>query len=299
MNPRIPALILLIIASCAVAFSQEMEPRAYSRSPIGSQFIVFSYAYQVGDVLTDASLPLSDVSVNLNAGVFAYGRTFGIAGRQANISFVSSYVKGHVKGTVFEDRHEVTRSGLGDTRVRFATNLIGAPALRPKEFAAYKPRALLGASLTVVIPTGQYDPRRLVNVGSNRWAFKPEMGLSKPYGKWIVELVGGVWLFTANNDFFGGSKRQQKPMTSLQTHVIYTLRPRMWLAADASYYTGGRTEVNEILNADKKANSRIGATYSFPLNKQESIKFSVAKGLTTRFGGNTTIIALAWSHVWF
>jgi hypothetical protein len=295
---RGPAFLLVITIFASLTPAQEMEPRAYSRAPVGSQFIVFSYAYQTGDILTDAALPLRDVNVDLSAGSFAYGRTFGIAGRQANASLLAPYVKGRASGAVFEDRREVTRSGLGDLRVRFSTNLIGGPALSPKEFADYKPKALLGTSLTVIMPTGQYDSRRLVNIGSNRWSFKPEVGLSKPYGRWTVELVGGVWLFTTNNEFFGGVKRQQKPLVSLQSHVIYTIRRRMWAALNANYYTGGRTVVNGVTNDDTQVNSRVGATFALPLTQRQSIKVAFAKGLTTRFGGDLTTVAVGWQYAW-
>jgi len=220
-------------------------------------------------------------------------------GRQANLSFASSYIKGPVSGIVFEDRREVTRSGLGDLRVRFSTNLIGGPALSPKEFAAYKPKALLGASVTVVIPTGQYDPRRLVNIGSNRWAFKPELGFSKPYGPWTIELVGGVWLFTANKEFFGGSIRQQQPLGLAQAHLLYTIKRRMWAAVNAGYVIGGRSRVNGTLNSDKQLNSRVGATFSFPLTQRQSVKVAYARGVTTRFGGDMTTIAVGWQYAWF
>lgn len=291
--------LLLVIAVCAsVASAQEMEPRAYSRAPVGSQFIVFSYTYQTGDVLTDAALPLEDISTKLSAGSFAYGRTFGIAGRQANASVLASYVKGRAKGIVFEDRQEVTRSGVTDTRLRFSMNLIGGPALSRKDFAMYKSKALLGASVTVIMPTGQYDPRRLINIGSNRWSFKPEMGLSKPFGRWTVEMIGGVWFFSANDNFFGGVRREQKPLLSFQSHVIYTVRSRMWVAVNASYYTGGRSVVNGVINANKQANSRIGGTFSLPLNQRQSIKIAFGKGLTTRFGGDVTTVVTAWQYAW-
>ncbi len=275
-----------------------MEPRAYSRAPVGSQFIVFSYAHQTGDILTDAALPLRDVNINLNAGSFAYGQTFGIAGRQANATVLAPYVKGRAAGTVFEERQEVTRSGLGDVRLRFSMNLIGGPALNPKEFAAQKPKALLGASVTVVMPTGQYDPRRLVNIGSNRWSFKPEVGFSQPFGRWTTEVIGGVWLYTANDEFFGGVKRRQKPLVSLQSHLIYTIRPRMWAAFNASYFAGGRSLINGVTNADKQSNSRVGGTFALPLTRRQSIKVAVANGLTTRFGGDVTTIAVSWQYAW-
>jgi hypothetical protein len=275
-----------------------MEPRAYSPAPVGSQFIAFTYAYQTGDILTDAALPLRDVNIDLSAGSFAYGRTFGIAGRQANVALLAPYVKGRAGGIVFEDRQEVTRSGLGDVRLRFSSNLIGGPALSAKEFASHKPKALLGASLTITMPTGQYDPRRLVNIGSNRWSFKPELGFSQPFGRWTGEVTGGVSLYTANNEFFGGVKRQQKPLVSVQSHLIYTIRRRMWAAFNASYYTGGRSIVDGVINSDRQSNSRLGGTFALPLTQRQSIKVAFANGLTTRFGGDVTTIAVGWQYFW-
>ena len=291
-------ILLLLTGFVSPAAAQDMEPNAYSRAPVGSQFIIFSSSYQTGDVLTDAALPLSDVNVNLSAGSFGYGRTFGIAGRQANLAVFASYVKGRASGTVLEAQHEVTRSGSSDVRLRFSTFLLGGPALNPKEFAAQKRKALFGASMTVVMPTGQHDPRRLINIGSNRWSFKPEVGWSKPYGRWTIELVGGVWLFTANKEFFGGVTREQKPILSLQTHLIYTIRSRMWAALNTTYYTGGQTLINGVANADRQANSRLGATFSFPLTQRQSIKVAAATGFTTRFGGDMTSIAVAWQYAW-
>ena len=297
-HSHLPLLLALIAGLGADTSAQEIEPRAYSRAPVGTQYVVLSYAYNSGDVLTDSTLPLSDVSVKFSAGSLGYGRTFGLKGRQANVGVFLPYIRGRAAGSVFEQLQEVTRSGLGDVRLRFSTYLTGGPALSPKEFAAYKPRTLVGVSLTVVAPTGQYDPRRLVNLGSNRWAFKPEVGLSKPFGRWTAELAGGVWLFTPNNNFFGGSRREQKPLTSAQAHLVYTLRPRMWLAAGVTYYNGGRTVVNHSTKADLQGNSRFGATFSYPLGRNQSLKAAYARGLTARFGGDLSTVAVGWQYTW-
>ena len=295
-----PWLLLLTIAlSPAPALGQEMEPRAYSPAPVGTQFVVLTYAHQSGDVLLDASLPLQDVTVKFNSGAFAYGRTFGLAGRQVNVAVVYPYIWGTAKGTVFEDEIAVRRSGSGDIRLRFSTLLRGGPALSPREFASRKPKTIVGASLLVVVPTGQYDPRRLVNPGSNRWAFKPEVGLSKPVGRWTFEITGGAWLFTTNNNFFGGSRREQKSMGSLQGGAIYTLRRRMWVSVNAAYFAGGSTVIDGVAKQDRQSNSRVGATFSFPLNDRQSLKVAWAKGVTTRIGGDLNIIAVAWAYSWF
>ncbi len=289
---------ILIVLPLVVA-AQDLEPRAYSRAPVGTNFIVFSVGHQSGDVLLDSALPLRDVSVKFNSLVLGYGRTFGVAKRQAQLSFAAPYIVAHAKGTVFESQQEVRRSGLGDVRVRFSVNLFGSPALTPKEFATRKSKPLLGASVTVVAPNGQYDPNRLVNIGSNRWAFRPEVGFSYPLKRWTFEASTGVWLYATNNDFFGHVRREQKPLESVQGHVIYTIRPRMWAAFNATYYRGGSTIVNGVRNADLQQNSRFGGTFSFPLKKRQSIKVAFFKGLTTRFGGDLTSFAVGWQYTWF
>ena len=291
-------MLALLVVFCPAAPAQDMEARAYSTSPVGANVALFVYSHQTGDVLLDPALPLRDVKVSLNSTVIGYGRTFNLAGRQATASVAAPYVWGRVSGTVFEQQQEVTRSGLGDTRLRLGINLIGSPALTPQEFAAREPTTVLGASVTVVTPTGQYDPRRLVNIGSNRFAFKPELGLSHPVGRWTLELLGGMWLFTDNTDFFGNARRGQRPLASFQGHVVYTLRPRMWLAANATYYTGGRTVINGEVNDDRQKNSRVGATFSLPVRQGHSLKVAWAKGVTARIGGDLNTIAVGWQYAW-
>lgn len=284
--------------SC-IAAAQDLEPRAYSPSPVGANFFIVAYGYQTGNVLFDSAVPITDAEVNLNSSVMSYGRTFGVLGRSASAFAALPYVWGEASGQVLEEERTITRSGLADLRMRFAMNIVGGKALNPREFAVRKPSTTLGASLTVVAPTGQYDPAKLVNIGSNRWSFKPEVGLSHPIGHWYLELYGGVWFFTDNNNFFGGSLREQKPITTIQTHVSYTIRPRLWLAANATYFTGGRTVINEVINADLQKNSRIGVQASIPVGRRSSVKFSWARGLVTRIGGDFNSFGIAWQYLWF
>lgn len=293
----IPLILCAAIANTAAA--QEMEPRAYSPAPTGTQFVLVGYGYQSGDVLLDSSLPLKDVSINLNAASVGYGRTFNLMGRQANVAVLFPYIWGTARGTVFEDQITVRRSGGGDVRVRFSTLFKGGEARSAEEFAQRKPSTIIGASVSIVVPSGQYDPARLVNPGSNRWAFKPEIGVSKPKGRWTFEAMGGAWLFTTNKSFLGTSRREQKPMASFQGSVIYTLRPRMWVSGNMTFYRGGSTVLNDQANEDRQENARIGATFSYPLNQRQSLKIAWAKGVTTRIGGNLNTIAVAWQYAWF
>ena len=297
-----PGLVLLGIAGALVvpaeSLAQELEPRAYSASPVGANFAVLGYSWTGGEVLLDPSLPVSDVEARIDSLSAGYSRTFGIAGRAASIAVAVPWFWGTMSGEVGEERRAIERVGPGDVRLRFAANLVGGPALSPAEFAARPQRTTLGASLTVVAPTGEYDATKLVNIGSNRWSFRPELGVSIPLGKWFFETAAGVWLFTDNDDFFGGFRREQDPLVLLQAHGGYQFRPGFWIAADANYYRGGTTTVDGVAKNDLQANSRYGLTLSVRLGKGLSAKLAVADGLTTRVGGDFQTIGVALQYLW-
>jgi len=298
---RGPTGLLFTLLVCA-AFdtrAQEMEPRAYSPSPVGTNFVLAGYARSSGNVVVDASLPLSDVDAQLNFGTLAYGHTFGVLGRSANVLVVAPYVWGEVSGNVNEEAASITRSGPGDPRLRLSVNLLGGPALPPAEFAVRKPATTLGASLTVVPPLGEYYPEKLINLGANRWAFKPELGLSVPVGRWSLDAYAGVWLFGDNDEFFGGVRREQDPIGALQFHASYTFRPRLWVAFDSTWYAGGRSTVNGVEKSDRQENTRIGLTLSLPFGNRQSIKLTLSDGATTRVGGDFSTFGVAWQYAWF
>jgi len=296
--PR-PLALLGCLACAAGVEAQELEPRAYSPAPVGVNFALLAGTRSTGEVLTDPSVPVQDVEAKLNAGVAGYGRTFGIFGHQASAVLAVPYIWGDVSGNVFEEARSVTRSGLGDIKLRMAVNLIGGEAMTPKEFMKRTPKTTLGASFSISAPTGQYDPDKLINLGTNRWAFKPEIGLTIPRGPWMFDAFAGVWLFSANPDFFGGVHREQDAMPTLQGHVSYTFRPSLWLALDSTFYFGGETRANGVAAGDRKENSRIGLTLSLPAAKGHSVKFHWSKGATARLGSNFNTFGLAWQYTWF
>ena len=203
-----------------------------------------------------------------------------------------------MEGRYLGEPAEVGRFGLGDPRLRLAMNLYGAPAMTPKEFASYLQRRIVGVSVTVAPPLGQYDSTKLINIGTNRWSIKPELGLSRTYGQWVVEAMAGVWLFTDNTDFLGGRTREQDPIVATQVHLTYKFKRSMWLAADANYFTGGRTTIGGRQNLDLQRNSRIGATFSSALDRNQAIRMSVSQGAFTTIGADFTSIGASYSYVW-
>jgi len=292
--------VSLALSACwaALCQAQEIEPRAYSPSPVGVNFLIAAGAHSEGGVLTDPSLPVSNIDAKIDALVAGYGRTFSFFGRSANAALALPYVHAEAAGDIGESRRSVTREGIGDAKLRFAFNLIGAPAMTPREFAQRTPQTTLGFGLTVNLPTGEYDPDHLVNIGTNRWAAKTEFGLTYPRGKWLLETYVGAWFFADNDDFFGGHRREQEPLASIQAHVSYTFKPRLWLALNTTFYEGGQTTVDGDHNADRQSNSRAGITFSMPVGNKYSLKFSWSRGATTRIGSNFTNYGIGLQYAW-
>jgi len=293
------AIAMLLLLGMAATQAQELEPRAYSPSPVGTNFVVVNYTHLTGQVLTDPSLPITDVEATIKALTLGYVRTFGLAGRSASLGFLVPIDDADMSGNVFDAPNEVHRGGLADMRMRFAMSLIGAPALSPEEFARREPSASLGASLTVVAPTGRYSSSRLINIGTNRWAIKPEIGISNPIENWFIEGTAGVWLYSENDAFFGGQRRKQKPLAQYQFHGGYNFSPGLWLALDAGFYSGGGTELNGIARQDRQEYGRYGLTLSVPLQRDWSAKLSWSKGVATRTGGDYEGIGITLQYRWF
>ena len=287
-----------VVFACG-AGAQDLTPRAYLITPQGSNAVIFSYVYNSGDALLDPTVPITDLKAQFQVPIFSVYRSFGWFGRSANVAVSIPYGYGHFEGSVVGTQTRVARSGLADSRVRVSVNLYGGRAMRLSEFAKYRERTIIGASLTAVIPTGQYDPARVINPGANRWAFKPELGLTRRRGRWALDGYAGVWLFSTNSLYFPGeSVRHQNPIASLEFHVGYYARPRMWMSFDSNFWAGGNTVLNGTVNNDGARNSRVGGTVAIPIDRHQSFKFSASKGAMVRIGGNFTSVTAGWQYSW-
>ncbi len=280
------------------AGAQDIEPRAYSNAPVGVNFLIAGYAQTRGGLSFDSALPASNPDLTTSSAVVAYARVLDIAGKSAKFDVVAPVTD--LSGSVDLDGEQLRRdiSGLGDPRFRLSVNFFGAPALSLKEFAGFEQDLIVGASLQVSAPAGQYDGSRLVNLGTNRWSFKPELGVSKALGRLTLEGTAAVTLFTDNDDFYQGKSRSQDPLYSLQAHVVYSFRSGVWGALDAIYFAGGRTTVDGVLKNDLQQNWRVGATLAFPVNVRNSIKLYGSSGVSARTGNSFDLLGIAWQYRW-
>jgi hypothetical protein len=295
--------IALASAACVVVAgpivaAQEMEPKAYSASAVGVSYVVVSVTRSSGAVVFDPTLPVADVHADVNGAVLAVGRAFDLFGKLGVVTASAPYITADLTGRVQEQATATSRSGLGDARLKLSVNLFGNPAMSMREFAKTPRRPILGASLMVAAPAGQYYPGKLINLGNNRWAFKPEVGLSVPIRRLDADVYLGVWMFTENHDFYPGtSVRGQDPVLALQAHVSYTFRPRLWVAGDSTWYSGGQTRVDEGPPSVSIKNARLGVTASVPAGARSSFKVAYGSGIIVRTGTNFSTFAVAWQLV--
>ena len=297
---RVGAALTVTVFACMIweVSGQDLEPRAYINTPVGLNFLIAGYGYSTGSVVTDPSLPLQNGHVHLQSTVLAYARALDVWGKSGKFDVVLPSAWASGSATFRGQTREREVFGLADPRFRLSVNLYGAPALALPEFADYQQDLIIGVSLQVSAPLGQYDSSKLLNIGTNRWSIKPELGISKGLGPLTLELTTGVTIYTDNHDFFGGKTREQAPIYSVQGHVTYTLGAGIWVALDGTYYTGGRTTVDGVEGNDLQKNSRLGATVTLPVNRYMSVKLYGSTGVSTRTGSNFNAGGILVQYRW-
>jgi len=298
--PKILISFFYLLPQVEIALAQDLDPRAYVKVPIHTIVLGLGYGYTYGGVVTDPTLPVTDVHAKIHTVSFGTAYVFDMFHKTTQVSANLPWNWADVSGSVQEATQHVTRSGLGDMRLRYSILLIGGPATTFAEMAKSPKRTILGASLSMTIPTGQYLYGKLVNLGTHRWAFKPELALSQPVGdRWLFDVYAGVWFFTDNNSFYpGNAVRSQDPLTSFQAHISYNVTPRLWAAINYTYYIGGESTINDVLKDDRQENSRIGGTLVLPIGRRNSLKLAYSTGAIIRFGANFSTISVAWQSVY-
>lgn len=286
----LPIVLVCMVCSLWVpeSIAQDLTPRLFWPAPKGTRVLVSGYSYSTGDVFLDLSIPVEDAESKINTGILAYAQTLDLWGRTSNLLVNLPYAWGNAKGVFLGNPVKRDFSAFGDLSVTLNVNLRGAPTMTMEDFLAYRanPRPIIGASLKVVMPTGQYNSDKVVNVGANRWATKLKLGtviILKP--KWVMELSASTWFFGDNDDFPMG-KKEQDPVFALETNLIKRIRPGLWASLDVTYYRGGRQTIGGDPLNDELRNLKLGGTLVVPFHRRHAIKFGYSNGVVTRFGND-------------
>ncbi len=300
------SLLSCVVLSWAHSLAQDLAPRAYLITPVHSNAVTLSYSFFTGNIIFDGAVPITGATARVNVPILSLTHSLSFFGRSANVTASLPYGVGDFRGTVIGAETLAYRSGMLDSSFRLAVNLKGGPAMDVRDFLKWRQRTLLGVSFKVVAPTGQYDPTKLINYGANRWAFKPEFGLSRRWAHWVLDAYGAVWFFTTNHDFFSRNQfspatntQKQNPMFAFEGHLSYDVKARLWASLDGNFWTGGRTTLNGVENSGTlQRNSRIGGTIAIPVSRHQSLKFSYNRGAYILYGGNYQNVSVGWQYSW-
>ena len=298
---RVQSVLALLTASLlttSYVAAQELEPRSFSPGPSGLNIGVVTASYAEGDLVFDSSLPIVGATGNILLGAVGYQRFFGLAGKTAKFSAAAGWADASAEGFVADVYRE--RKFIGPTDPRFALSVLfaGAPAMTPAQYAKYRPRNVAGFTVGVSPPFGEYETDRLLNVGTNRWTVRTQLGAAAFRGKWMLDGALGGAFFTDNDEYLVNGTLTQDPILSLQGHCSYTFRPQLWVAASATYYRGGESDVDGVPQPSFQSNSRYGLSASFPVAKTQGVSVAYSRGLFTRTGTDYDTLTVAWVVRW-
>lgn len=291
-------VVLTLVFVAVHADAGEIEPRSFGNTPVGVNFLIVGYAHSEGGLSTAASSPIEDAELSIDTGVLAYARSLEVWGKPGKFDVIVPYSDLSGTAMVAGEQKERNVSGLNDPLLRFSVNFFGAPVLSVQEFAGWQQDLIIGASVQVSAPLGQYDRDKLVNLGNNRWSVKPDLGVSKAWGEFTLELSSGVIFFTDNDDYFGGRNLEQDPVSTTQLHAMYNFGRGIWAALSGTYDYGGRTAIDGVRSDDLQSNWRTGVTFGLPVNRNNSIKLYASTGVSTRTGSDYDLIGIAWQYRW-
>jgi hypothetical protein len=291
--------ILILFFICNLSIAQDLEPRAYANMPKDANVAVASYGYMKGDVVSEPTLPIKDFVISSNNFGVGYLHTFGLGNKLARVQVVLPYVIMDGKATVSGEKVTGNRTGFGDMRIRLGINLLGSPALARKDFAQYQQKTIFGVSLVTSVPTGLYYTDKRVNIGANRWGFKPEVGISKRFEHIYAEFYSGVWFYTKNDEFLGDKELNQEPVLSFQGHASYYFKNQMWVGININWFNGGKTAIDDLPAGSVINSSRIGATWSVPLSRSQSVKLQLNTGTFKDIGLNYDSVSFSYQYVFF
>jgi len=294
-------LALSILSFPNTGLAQFTGAHHFDNTPVGTSQLELSYAYANANASIDTSLIVSGAKFHLDQGTVNYTRYFGL---MRHLIFVEGSVPlAHLSGSIAETNVRGAISGAGDSTYSIAALLKGGPALSARQFQGYRPTTAMAISLTVNAPTGQYNPNILLNLGSGRWSFKPELAISHPFGpenKWQCDVYAHAYFFSDNTSYRGKEILRQDPLPGLEGHISYSVLDRLWVSTDFLYAFRGTTFVNGVDQNDAQETVFLGTEASLSLNPQHSVALQFSKAIVHQNGpalvGFTVKYNFTWGH---
>jgi hypothetical protein len=290
--------MMVVLSQAVLGWAQEFEPRTYAVAPVGVNFVSLGYGFATGGVFMDPAIPAQDVEGDVHVVVARYVRTLSLFGLPSKVKLAVPWSSGHWDGFLEGEFRIRDATGLSDVRVIVETLFHGARVLTPQEMRDSEPGTVIGARLQLIAPVGDYDDTKVINLGTNRWTFVPEVGVSTPLGRWGLEAAMGAWLFTNNDDFFYGKLLEQDPLLVAKLLLVRSIRPGFWWSLGAGYGYGGRTYVDGVPRDTIQRNWRIFAMVAYPMTPRQGVSLSIGSGGNAGAGTDFDAITLGYQVSW-
>jgi hypothetical protein len=290
---------LVVLHFPSHACAQFSDPRIYQNSPVGINQLELSYTYVRTDTSLDTSLIITGAEFNVNQGIVDYTRYFGFLHR---LMWIEAGVPvAGLRGSISSTNIQGSVTGAGDSSYALAMLLKGGPALTVKQFEHYQPTTTLGVGLTMTAPTGSYQANKILNLGSDRWSFKPEIGLSHPFGpqqKWYLDAYANVYFYTDNTSYHAVEILRQQPLPGLEGHISYSFNDNVWVAFDTRYSFRGTTFVDGVTQDNAQQNFILGSEVNISLNSRNSLVLEFAKALVHNNGPSVVGFSVKYDYTW-
>jgi hypothetical protein len=290
---------VVLLLSAGLASAQVLEPRRWSHLPVGSSFTGFAYSYTDFDIAFDPSLEIEDATAEVHTLTFNYLHVIDVFGKSGRIDLLVQHSNGRWEGLLQGEPASTERNGFNDPRLRVAVNLLGSPAQRGSEFQPIANNTILGMALDVTAPLGEYKDDKLINLGANRWSFRPQVGVVHNRGKWAGELTASAFIYTDNDDFSEELKREQDTLYALQGHIIYTHRPGLWASLSGAYGGGAKSTIDGVNKDDDTEKSIIALSIGLPITRKQGLKLAYLRGKSYEdTGDDFDRYIIAYSKMW-
>jgi len=289
----VPAVCAWFILSSGHAAGQDLEPRRWTPVPAGVEVVGIGAGFTRGDVYFDPGLQIEDAELEAQTVGLSYVHAFMLGSRLARFDVAAPWQHIRYNGLLQGEPATTARTGRMDSTFRLSVLLAGAD---PDPAATS--HTVIGAAIAVTAPFGEYDGHKLINLGQNRWVFRPQLGIVHTRGRWSYELTGSAYFFTDNDDFYGNATREQDPLFAIQGHLIYSLpRPGYWLSLSAGYGGAGNTIINGNRIDDDLRQFLWSLSWGMPLTSRQGLKFAYVESFThTNTGSDTRTLAVAWTR---
>jgi hypothetical protein len=276
------AVAWLCLAGAARA--QDDGPRVYQLAPAGAQNVTAFLVNKRGNETPEGTVE-PGAKIDTDILVFRYVRTFDVGGHPVSPFLIVP--TGEVRRTGAPHS-----SGFGDLQIGGTIGLIGAPALSPEAFAAFKPGFGLGVLGRVFFPTGAYRADTPVNLGSNRISYQMGLPLTYAWGSSYrdpaltsLEALPTVNFYEPNDEPFGAKRSEKDPQFNVEAHLTHNFSPRVWASADLLYRQGGETTTDGTPDHNATHGLSAGASLALPFLRSTIIAFTYEHVIERRDNG--------------